>query len=201
MVGNFRNNFYRLATALLEEADALQNLLAAKARLDPKMDSLRLQTDSINKEILMKRTRAKEVMDYMRKTISDEAVPTEPYFLMLEANVYLNLNEREIARSLLEKAIYRATESLDFIKAYKGEVDPNDFDLLALRFSLQLLGDHGFDDLFAYTVGKLKTYLTDPAFQSALDALLRQLELRKKTLPNKNDSTALQTDTLSSHNQ
>lgn len=173
MVGNFRNNFFRLATALLEEASALQDTLRLKAQeLSPE------QRDSINKAILDKRTKAKEVMDYQLKVISDEAVPTEPYFLVLEAQVYLDLNERETARSLLEKAIYRATEYLDFVKEYRGEIDTNDLDFFALRYAIQILSSAGFDDLLSYTIGKMRTYVNDPSFQSALDALLKQIELR-----------------------
>ncbi len=132
MVGNFRNSFFWLATAYLEAADKLEQKLPQETRAREKADP------AIKEKIDLYTRRAREVIQYGAKSITEEAVPMSMSNLYLTAMVYDRLNDKKAANEMLERARIRANEYLAFLLEHNSMTydDQNDY-LMVLERIMQ----------------------------------------------------------------
>ncbi len=120
MVGNFRNNFFRLASAYLQEAEEV------------KRDTV-LTPDVKESKIAALKSKAREVIDYSLKTITEEAVPAEPYIQMMHAEILTESGDTARAAKMVEKAFTEAVEILDYEYKPEQEQSNTDLNLYTLR--------------------------------------------------------------------
>ena len=122
MIGNFRNNFFRLATAYIEDAQAV------KADTLPANDNL---ADEYKKK-------AKEIMDYSLTAITDDAVETDAYIYMMHSKIYNDLGDSAKTKNLTQKAYDRAKSALDYEKKIKkGPLGNDDQNIYAMNLILR----------------------------------------------------------------
>jgi len=100
MILNMRNNFIRLAEAyateaMMLESKALQNI-ADKAKDDP---AAAMQDPEDAQKVEFYRQRAAEVLDFCKKTLSEEQVPNPPYLNISYAQVYDNIGAKDKAKA------------------------------------------------------------------------------------------------------
>jgi hypothetical protein len=180
MVGNFRSNFFRLAMSYIEEIEVLEKELQ-----NPKIDPKRKQ--EIEQIISQNQKEAKEVLDYSRKVITDEAVPTESYNLAINARAYMKIKEEKIAEELIQLAKKRAFDSFTYDKIrYKGRIDSESLDMYACQLIMRTYTEaKKFDKLKAFGA-ELSQITGDPQFeiytkqfakdQSLVDSVLQDSE-------------------------
>lgn len=160
MVGNFRSNFFRLAMSYIEENENLEiELLTVK---DEQRKAQILETIEKNKK------EAKEVLDYSRKTITDEAVPTESYNLAINARAYMKIGEEKIAEELIQLAKKRAFDAFQYEKVrYKAKtIDMEGLDMYACQLILRTYTEaKKYDKLKAFAT-ELSQQTGDPQFEA-----------------------------------
>ncbi len=181
MIGNSRNNFYRLASALIEEGRQLQDSAMKYQQLQDLEKAEEFRRKSEEKKKL-----AKEAMEYCDKKITDEAVPEPSYSLALKANIYVILGEKETAKKILEKAEKRATERLEFKKNYYGKVEQRDFDLYALQLMSGIYQRDLGDKEKAQQLYLQYVCYIDPAQCQQMQQLLNQQNQLKNDIQNLN---------------
>ncbi len=180
MVGNFRSNFFRLAMSYIEEIEQLEKELQ-----NPKIEANR--KSEVETIIANNRKEAKEVLDYARKVITDEAVPTESYNLAINARAYMKIGEEKSAEDLIQIAKKRAFDSFIYDKIrYKGRIDPESLDMYACQLIMRTYTESKkFDKLKAFAM-ELSQVTGDPQYeqyvkqfignQAMVDSALKEME-------------------------
>jgi hypothetical protein len=124
MISNFRSSFFRLASGYLDAADKLERELPDRKGKQEKV------VDAAKQEQIDKyRLRAKEVMEFGDRTITDEAVPMQMSTLYLDAMAYDRLGDKQKSDALLKKAQERAGEYLAYAQNNSSitSEDENDY--------------------------------------------------------------------------
>jgi hypothetical protein len=164
----------------VEEIEQLEKELQ-----NPKIDPKRKQ--EIEQIISQNQKEAKEVLDYSRKVITDEAVPTESYNLAINARAYMKIKEEKIAEELIQLAKKRAFDSFTYDKIrYKGRIDSESLDMYACQLIMRTYTEaKQFDKLKAFGA-ELSQITGDPQFeiftkqfakdQSLMDSVLQDSE-------------------------
>lgn len=101
MIANYRSVFYRLVDHYIQKADTLKDSLAAEAVRD----------------------KGKELLRFLRKKISWESCPMEPYQIAQEAGLWLALRDSAEAKALYEKATGMLEEEVKYAKSQKLPLD------------------------------------------------------------------------------
>lgn len=134
MIGNMRHNYIRLASAYADEAEELEYRSQIYERMK-KVDSVAVLKTQVDEN----RKRSKEVLDYIRKKVTDESVRTENYYLAQFARVYLQIGEKETGKKLVDLAYLRCIEELDFdVNVNNTDLSENDFNIYTLQVLYQM---------------------------------------------------------------
>lgn len=133
MISNFRSSFFRLSSGYLDAAEKLERELPSRTgKKEQVADPAKQQ------KIDQYRLRAKEVMEFGDKTITDEAVPLNMSTLYLNAMAYDRLGQKAKADEFLKKAEDKAVAYLTYAQDHSSTTseDENDY-LFVLERTMQ----------------------------------------------------------------
>jgi hypothetical protein len=179
MMGNFRNNYMRLATSFVNEAKRLERSELILRATNPSSDSIPMLQAKIKQHY----ERAKETMDYSLKNMHESIVPAPSYIYAQYGQVYGELAQKgydtqKDAAQMLELSRKRAR--IELVKKYasmpKGQVlnIQQDLDFYALNLAMNTYGSVlGDNQGAAATAGEMYVFSGERQFQQMQQQFLR----------------------------